>query len=73
MSSNFKVQSYLKCDLAQLYHPHLPVPYAMSKLRAWIRRCPELHEKMYIGGEGQNDHAYTRRQVALIVQYLDAP
>ena len=29
--------------------------------------------QMYSGGEGKNDHAYSARQVRLIVKYLDEP
>lgn len=69
----FVVRSYLKVDLAHLYHPNLPLPYAMCKMRAWIRHNKELYSLMYSGGEGKNDHSYSRRQVKLIVQYLDIP
>ena len=27
--TKFVVKSYLKADLAHLYHPNLPIPYAM--------------------------------------------
>lgn len=70
---NFEIKSYLKADLARMYHPYLPESYAMSKMRAWIRKCADLATQMYAAGEGKNDHYYTRRQVALIVKYLDAP
>lgn len=69
----FIIKAYLKVELAQMYHPHLPPRYAMSKMRSWIRQCPELHKQLYAMGEGRNDHAYTRRQVKLIVEYLDVP
>lgn len=72
-ANNFEFRSYLKTELAQLYHPHLPSQYAMCKLRAWIRRCPGLHAQLYSHGEGKNDHSYTSRQVRLIVEYLDLP
>ena len=38
-----------------------------------IRKNKELHSLLYQGGEGKNDHSYTRRQVSLIVRYLDTP
>ena len=72
-STQFEIRSYLKTELAQLYHPHLPSAYAMNKLRSWIRRCPELYTQMYSHGEGKNDHSYTRRQVKLIIEFLDVP
>lgn len=73
VEETFVIKSYLKADLAHLYHPNLPVPYAMSKLRSWIRKNKELYVRMYQGGEGKNDHSYTRRQVCLIIHYLDIP
>ena len=48
-------------------------PYAMRKMREWIRNNKELYDAMYSGGEGKNDHAYSARQVRLIVKYLDEP
>ena len=74
MSENeFEIRSYLKTELALLYHPQLPAAYAMNKMRAWIRHNAELYAQMYTHGEGRNDHSYTRRQVQLIVKYLDLP
>lgn len=69
----FVVKSYLKADLAVLYNPHLPVVYAMRKLRGWIRVNAPLYALMYQGGEGKNDHSYSRRQVRLIVEYIGEP
>ena len=69
----FVVRSYLKSELAHRYNPHLPSVYAMRKLRGWIRNNKELYDALYSGGEGKNDHAYTVRQVRLIVKYLDEP
>ena len=42
-------------------------------MREWIRNNKELYDAMYSGGEGKNDHAYSARQVRLIVRYLDEP
>ena len=53
--------------------PYLPLIYAMQKLRGWIRNNKELNDAMYSGGEGKNDHAYSTRQVRLIVKFLDEP
>lgn len=69
----FVIRSYLKSELAHLYNPHLPLVYAMQKMRVWIRNNKELYVAMYSGGEGKNDHAYSCRQVRLIVKYLDRP
>lgn len=44
-----------------------------AEKREWIRNNKELYDAMYSGGEGKNDHAYSARQVRLIVRYLDEP
>jgi len=63
----FVIRPYLKSELAHLYNPYVPLVYAM------IRNNKELYDAMYSGGEGKNDHAYSARQVRLIVRYLDEP
>ena len=69
----FVIRPYLKSELAHLYNPYVPLVYAMRKMREWIRNNKELYDAMYSGGEGKNDHAYSARQVRLIVKYLDEP
>ncbi|TRX46831.1 DUF4248 domain-containing protein [Bacteroides sp. HF-5092] len=69
----FVIRPYLKSELAHLYNPYVPLAYAMRKMREWIRNNKELYDAMYSGGEGKNDHAYSARQVRLIVRYLDEP
>lgn len=69
----FVIRAYLKAELAQLYCPNLPAMYAMRKLRSWIRKHKILNDTLYQGGESKKDHSYTKRQVRLIVQYLDEP
>lgn len=69
----FVIRPYLKSELAHLYNPYVPLVYAMRKMREWIRNNKELYDAMYSGGEGKNDHAYSARQVRLIVKYLDTP
>ncbi len=65
--------SVFEVGLAHLYNPYVPLVYAMRKMREWIRNNKELYDAMYSGGEGKNDHAYSARQVRLIVRYLDEP
>lgn len=69
----FVIRPYLKSELAHLYNPYVPLVYAMRKMREWIRNNKELYDAMYSGGEGKNDHAYSARQVRLIVRYPDEP
>ena len=69
----FQVRVYLKTELAQLYAPHLNPEAALRKMRKWIHRNPELYHELYAGTEGKNERAYSKRQVAVLVRYLDTP
>lgn len=71
--ARFVIRPYLKSELAHRYNPHLPLVYAMQKFRSWIKNNKQLYDEMYAGSEGKNDHAYSARQVRLIVKYLDTP
>ena len=42
----FVIRPYLKSELAHKYNPHLPLIYAMQKLRGWIRNNKELNDAM---------------------------
>ena len=69
----FVIRPYLKSELAHKYNPHLPLIYAMQKLRGWIWNYKELNVAMFSGWEGKYDLAYSTRQVRLIVKFLDEP
>ena len=69
----FQVRVYLKTELAQLYAPHLNPEAALRKMRKWIHRNPELYRELYAGTEGKNELASSKRQVAVLVRYLDTP
>ena len=66
----FQIRVYLK---TQLYAPHLAPEAALRKMRKWIHRNPDLYRELYAGTEGKNEQAYSKRQVAIIVRYLEAP
>ena len=69
----FEIKAYLKSDLAQLYFPCLSAEAALSKLRRWINFNPSLHHELYEGPEGKNDQIFSKRQVAVLVKYLERP
>lgn len=69
----FEVKPYPKRELAWLYFPYLSESGAMHKLDWWIRLCLGLYSQLYNGSESKNDRSFTRRQVRLIVKYLDTP
>ena len=69
----FEIKPYPKRELARLYFPYLSESGAMHKLNKWIRLCPGLYSQLYSDSESKNDRSFTRRQVRLIVKYLDTP
>ena len=72
-SEEFKIRPYLKSDLAQLYLPYLPAEAALRKMQKWIRNNPAFHAELYSGMEGKNEQAFSKRQVEVVVRYLDPP
>jgi len=69
----FIIKGYHKAELAQMYHPDMSVPSAMCKMRRWINRNAKLKRKlMEVQVSGQN-HAYTPREVGVIVEFLGEP
>lgn len=73
IQEEFQIRVYLKTELAQLYAPHLDPEAALRKMRKWIHRNADLYDQLYAGTEGKNEQAYSKRQVAIIVRYLDVP
>lgn len=69
----FRIRVYLKTELAQLYSPHLTPEAALRKMQKWIRHNVPLHEELYSGKEGKNEQAFSKRQVEILVKYLDPP
>ena len=69
----FEIKAYLKSDLAQLYFPCLSAEAALRELRRWINFNPSLHHELYEGPEGKNDQIFSKRQVAVLVKYLERP
>ena len=47
----FVIRPYLKSELAHKYNPHLPLIYAMQKLRGWIRNNKELYDAIAVEKE----------------------
>ena len=62
-----------KTEFAQLYFPCLSAEAALKKLRKWIAVNPELHRQLYGGREGKNDQTFSKRQVQLLIDFLEAP
>lgn len=72
-SEEFKIRPYLKTELAQLYLPYLSAEAALRKMQKWIRNNASFHAELYSGTEGKNEQAFSKRQVEIVVRYLDPP
>lgn len=62
-----------KSELAALYFPELASHQACNRLRRWIIRCTELHDRLRETGYRPEQWILTPRQVALIARYLGEP
>ena len=70
----FKIKSYGKSELALIYFPKSSCPeVALNHLRSWIKGCPELVAELSKLRRRKHLKEYSRREVALIVEYLDEP
>ena len=72
--SQFEMRSYGKSELAMLYFPDAKTKKgAMNNLNYWIDYNCELREKLRELNSPPHAHRYTRREVELIVEYLNEP
>lgn len=68
-----QIRNYDKVELATLYFPQVSQKAALGRLNRWIHRCPELLDKLQQENVSPRAHFFTRRQVQLIVDFLDDP
>lgn len=59
-----------KSALAASYFPELASHQACNRLRRWIIRCTELHDKLLETGYRPEQRIFTPRQIRLIIHYL---
>ena len=62
-----------KSALAASYFPELASHQACNRLRRWIIRCTELHDKLLEKGYRPEQRIFTPRQIRLIIHYLGEP
>ncbi|MDO4161372.1 MAG: DUF4248 domain-containing protein [Prevotellaceae bacterium] len=67
------IKSYTKRELALMYFPNVDAHTATTRLARWIRRCEPLFEKLVSDNYKVKARILTRRQVALIIEYLGEP
>ena len=69
----FKLQSYTKAELAQLYSPHSEGPAALQTLYRWMRRNEPLMAELEAMGYNKYRHSFLKQEVGIIVKYLGEP
>ena len=71
--TNFKIRTFGRTELAQLYCPELCPQAAFRKLNQWIDLYPNLREELLASGLSPKSRTYTPAQVGLIVGALGEP
>ena len=69
----FKLQSYTKADLAQLYSPHSESAAALQTLYRWMKRNESLMAELSALGYNKYRHSFLKQEVEIIVKYLGEP
>ena len=64
----FKIRSYGRTELSQLYAPDLQPQSAYLKLRKWLRLNPQLRHLA-----ANRERCFTPAQVAKIIEVLGEP
>ena len=69
----FKIRTYGRTELAQLYCPALCPQAAFRKLNQWIEFQPTLRHELHALVPSDRVRTYTPAQVRLIVEALGEP
>lgn len=72
-NENFKIRTYGRTELAQMYCPELTPNAAWKKLKRWIKECKGLTERLWELGYNPKHRSFTPAQVKAIIDYLDEP
>ena len=69
------LKSYSKTHLAHMYSPKLSADSARRRLNRWISGDKQLMTELQKVGfyEHHADHYYTKREVALLFEYIGDP
>ena len=68
-----KIRSYSKSELAMLYFPDADSHTATIRLMRWIRRCPELRDRLAGCHSSKFAKFFTAKEVRLIQEYMGEP
>ena len=72
-NADFRIRSYGKSELAQLYLPNISPCAARRTFNSWIELSPGLSDRLKSHGFSTKSHYYTPMQVRLIVDALGEP
>lgn len=73
MNTRFEIRPYAKAELAMLYFPYSTPAVAASHLMRWIRRIPELNDRLQKTHYVKTQKHFTSTQVRLIIEYIGEP
>jgi hypothetical protein len=73
LMKSFKIRSYGRTELAQIYCPSMSSQSAYRKLSHWIDLYPGLRRELDVLGTSSKSRSYTPAQVRLIVEALGEP
>lgn len=74
MTEDIKIRAYGKSELAMLYFPTANSCHtAVNHLMAWVKRIPELVERLQKVGYRKTAKFFTAREVQLIVDFIGYP
>ena len=72
--SKFAIQTYGKSEFAMMLSPDIDSPkVAQAKLLRWIKRDPQLYERILSLASSANDNDYGPEQIRLIINKFGAP
>ena len=72
--SKFAIQTYGKSEFAMMLFPDIPDPkIAQAKLLRWIKRDPDLYQRILSLASSVNDNDYSPEQIRLIINKFGAP
>lgn len=73
ITDEFKIRSYTKSSLAQLYNPEVCAASARRLLHRWINHNNALQKELEAAGYSDRARLLPPRQVGIIVKYLGKP
>lgn len=73
VAGDFRIKSYGRTELAQLYTPMVAAETAWRKLRSWIASYPGLTDRLRSIGYQTTQRTFTPAMVRMIVEAIGEP